>query len=62
MAKKQTTKTFRLNAIFDGSIIVVGKVSFSPAPHPGILTEVAKFEAQRIFEHQVKEDIASGRL
>jgi hypothetical protein len=61
MIQKPTTKTFRLNTIIDGHIIA-GKVAFSPAPQPGILTELARFEAERVLERLVKEEIAAGRL
>ena len=61
MAKKPTTKTFHLNAIIDGRL-VAGKVAFSPAPQPGVLTELAKFEAERILTHMVREEIAAARL
>jgi hypothetical protein len=55
------TKTFTLNAIIDGHLIR-GEVCFSPAPEPGVLTELARFEAQRILSHIVSEEIAAGRL
>jgi hypothetical protein len=61
MARKPNKKTFHLNAIIDGHIIA-GEVSFSPAPQPGIFSELARFEAQRILEHQVRDYIATGRL
>jgi hypothetical protein len=61
MAKKPNKKIFRLNAIIDGHIIS-GMVAFSPAPAPGIFTELARFEAERILEHTVREAIACGRL
>jgi len=61
MSKKPTRKTFRLSAIIAGRVID-GSVAFSPAPQPGIFTELAKFEAQRILAHLVREEIASGRL
>jgi hypothetical protein len=61
MYKKPNQKTFRLSTIIDGNIID-GKVSFSPAPRPGILTELARFEAARILTHMVTEEIRSGRL
>jgi hypothetical protein len=61
MAKKPSQKTFRLSTIIDGNIID-GKVSFFPAPLPGILTELARFEAERILTHMVAEEIAAGRL
>ena len=61
MAKKSTTKTFCLNAIIDGRLIA-GKVAFSPAPLPGVLTELARFEAERILAHLVREEISAARL
>jgi len=61
MNKKPNQKTFRLSTVVDGHIID-GKVSFSPAPQPGILTELARFEAERILSHMVAEEIAAGRL
>jgi hypothetical protein len=61
MSKKLNQKTFCLSTIVDGNIID-GKVSFSPAPQPGILTELARFEAERILTHMVAEEIAAGRL
>jgi hypothetical protein len=61
MSKKLNQKTFNLSMIVAGNIID-GKVSFSPAPQPGILTELARFEAERILTHMVTEEIAAGRL
>ena len=61
MNKKRNQKTFRLSAIVCGHIIN-GTVAFSPAPQPGILSELAKFEARRILTHMVEEEIAAGRL
>jgi len=61
MIKKPRTKTFRLNTIVEDRIIA-GTVEFSPAPLPGILTELARFEAERLLVHFVREEIASGRL
>jgi hypothetical protein len=61
MAKKSTIKTFHLSAIIDGRL-VAGKVAFSPAPQPGVLTELARFEAERILVHMVREEIAAARL
>jgi hypothetical protein len=61
MRKKTSQKIFRLSTIIDGHIIA-GTVAFSPAPEPGILTELAKFEAQRILTHLVSKEIADGRL
>ena len=61
MARKPNKKTFHLNAIIDGRIIR-GYVAFSPAPQPGIFTEVARFEAERVLTHEVRQAIAAGRL
>ena len=61
MDKKPTTKKFHLSTIVAGHIID-GTVAFSPAPQPGIFTELAKFEAQRILTHLVTEEIEAGRL
>jgi hypothetical protein len=61
MSQKSNQKTFRLSTIIEGNIID-GSVSFSPAPLPGILTELARFEAERILTHMVTEEIRSGRL
>jgi hypothetical protein len=61
MNMKPSQKTFRLSAIVAGHIID-GTVAFSPAPQPGIFTELAAFEAQRILAHLVTEEIAAGRL
>jgi hypothetical protein len=61
MTKKPTQQTIQLSAIVSGHVID-GKVTFSPAPQPGILSELAKFEARRILTHMVEEEIAAGRL
>jgi hypothetical protein len=61
MAEKPTSKIFRLNAIIAGHI-VAGKVAISPAPESGILTEVARLDAERLLRHIVGEDIAAGRI
>ncbi len=61
MKKKPRTKIFHLNTIVDDRLIT-GTVAFSPAPLPGILTELARFEAERLLVHLVKDEIASGRL
>lgn len=61
MADKQTKKTFNLNAVIDGRIIS-GFVSFSPAPQPGILTEIARLDAERILADMVRQDITARRL
>ena len=61
MSKKPNKKTFRLNALIDGHFIS-GIVALSPAPQPGIFTELARFEAERAFAHVVREAIAAGKL
>jgi hypothetical protein len=61
MTQKSNKKIFHLNAMIDGHIIV-GTVAFSPAPKPGILTELARFEAERIMTHTIREEIARGGL
>ena len=61
MAQKPNKKIFHLNAMIDGHLII-GSVGFSPAPQPGILTELARFEAERILTNAVREEIARGRF
>jgi hypothetical protein len=61
MSKKLNKKTFRLNAAIDGRL-VAGIVAFSSAPQPGILTELARYEAERLLAHAVRQAIASGWL
>src|SRR5258708_5231495 len=61
MSQKSNTQIVRLGAIVNGHLID-GTVSFSPAPEPGVLSELAKFEARRILAHMVEEEIAAGRL
>ena len=61
MNQKPTQQIVRLSAIVSGRIID-GTVTFSPAPEPGVLAELAKFEAERIISHMVAEDIQTGRL
>jgi hypothetical protein len=61
MPRKPTHKTFRLNALIDGHLIA-GVVRFSPAPAPGILTEIARRDAERVLARLVTEAIAAGRL
>lgn len=61
MNQKSTQQIVRLSAIISGHIID-GTVTFSPAPEPGVLAELAKFEAQRILSDMVSEEIAAGRL
>jgi hypothetical protein len=59
--QKQTRKIFHLSAIIAGRLIS-GYVAFSPAPEPGILTEIARLDAKRILQEAVQSEIASGRL
>ena len=59
MDSKPTQQTIQLSAIVSGHLID-GKVTFSPAPEPGILTELAKFEAERLLAQMVREEIAAG--
>jgi hypothetical protein len=61
MNKNPRNKIFRLNTIVDHRIIA-GSVSFAPAPLPGVLTELARFEAERLLVRLVREEIAAGRL
>ena len=61
MTNKSTTKVFTLSTIVEGNF-VRGSVSFSPAPEPGIMTEIARFEAERILTDMVQEDFDAGRL
>jgi hypothetical protein len=61
MQQKTTHQTIELSAIVSGHVID-GKVTFSPAPQPGILSELAKFEARRILTAMVEEEIRAGRL
>jgi hypothetical protein len=61
MSEKPNQQTIQLSAIIAGHVID-GKVTFSPAPEPGILSELAKFEARRILTAMVEEEIAAGRL
>jgi len=61
MDEIQTKQVVHLSAIISGHI-VDGTVTFSPAPAPGVLSELAKFEARRILTRMVEEEIASGRL
>jgi hypothetical protein len=61
MHQKPNQQTIQLSAIVSGHLID-GTVTFSPAPQPGILSELAKFEARRILTAMVQEDIAAGRL
>jgi hypothetical protein len=61
MREKSNQQTIRLSAVVSGHIID-GTVSFSPAPQPGVLLELAKFEARRILTAMVQEEIEAGRL
>ena len=61
MHPKPTQQTIQLRTIVSGHLID-GKVTFSPAPEPGILRELAEFEARRILTAMVEEEIAAGRL
>jgi hypothetical protein len=61
MSAKQNQQVVRVSGILAGHIID-GTVTFSPAPPPGILAELAKFEAERIFAHVVTEEIEAGRM
>ena len=61
MSTKPKGKTFTLNTIIDGHIIR-GQVRFSPAPEPGIMTEIARLDAERLLAQVVRDEIADGRL
>ena len=61
MDKKSNTKLFTMSTIIAGQI-VRGEVSFSPAPEPGIMTELAKFEARRIVADMISDEIDAGGL
>jgi hypothetical protein len=61
MNPKPNQKIFRLSAIVAGQIIN-GTVTFSPAPQPGIFTALAEFEAKRILNSILLEEIEAGRL
>lgn len=61
MHQTPTTKIFALTMLIDGNLIS-GCVSFSPAPEPAIMTELARFEAERILAQLVTEDIATGHI
>ena len=61
MNQKSNTQVVHLATIIGGHIID-GTVSFSPAPEPGIFSELAKFEARRILTDMVEEEIRAGRL
>ena len=61
MLLKPNHQTIQLCGIVAGRLIS-GTVTFSPALRPGVLSELAKFEAQRLLAHLVEEDIRTGRL
>jgi hypothetical protein len=61
MISKQNQQVVRVSGTVAGHIID-GTVTFSPAPPPGILAELAKFEAQRLLTHMVEEEILAGPL
>jgi hypothetical protein len=61
MSAKPKEKVFTLNTIIDGHIIR-GEVIFSPAPEPGVLTEVARFEAELLLSQLVRSEISAGKL
>ena len=60
MARKSESQFYLFEALGKNSL--VGHVAFSPAPQPGVLTELARFEAERVLAHAVREEIAAGRL
>jgi hypothetical protein len=59
MSKRQTTKLFYPTTTVAGWVFFC-EVSFSPAPEPGVLTELARFEAQRLINHLAAEEIETG--
>jgi hypothetical protein len=59
--KKQTQKQFRFRTIISGNELT-GTVVFSPAPRPGIFTALAEFEARRILNQMILDEMAAGRL
>jgi hypothetical protein len=61
MLQKSTQKTFHLNTVVNGHL-VAGIVRFSSAPQPGIFTELARFEAERVLGQVIQEEIKAGRL
>ena len=61
MNQESSKQIVHLQGIVRGHIIE-GTVSFSPAPEPGVMTELAKFEAQRILTNMVEDDIDAGKL
>ena len=58
---KTTQQIVHLSTIVGGHIIH-GTVTYSPAPEYGIMSELAKFEAERMLTNLVEEEIAAGRL
>jgi len=61
MATKPNRKIFHVNALVNGRLIA-GTVVFSPAPQDGILTELARTEAERLLAELANTDISAGRL
>ena len=61
MRQRLTQKIFHLNTLVNGHLIA-GMVRFSPAPEPGIFTELARFEAERLLAQVLQEEIKNGRL
>ena len=61
MSTKPRETVFTLNTIIDGHIIR-GEVCFVPAPEPGVMTELARFEAERLLAQIVRQEITDGRL
>jgi hypothetical protein len=61
MNEKSPQQIIRLSTIVSGHIID-GTVTFSPAPQSGVLSELAKFEAERILTQIVSDEIENGRL
>jgi hypothetical protein len=61
MSQKSNIQIVHLGAIINGHV-VNGTFSFSPAREPGILSELAKFEARRILTNMIEEEIQTGRL
>jgi hypothetical protein len=61
MDKKPNNKVFTIGTIIEGHMIR-GEVIFSPSPEPGIMTELAAFDAERLVSSLVTEDIRAGRL
>jgi hypothetical protein len=61
MSQKPTQEIIHLAGVIGGHL-VDGTVSFSPAPSTGILSELAKFEARRIFTALVEEELREEHL